>query len=80
VLYFHDIGVVSRFAWSANEEILSRIDSSSRTLLLNQEIARRLDIPESAIELVNAIIFSPDPLSKLPVIFPAWYHGHGVPQ
>jgi hypothetical protein len=21
-----------------------------------------------------------DPLSKLPVIFPAWYHGHGVPQ
>lgn len=59
VLYFHDIGVVSRFAWSANEEILSRIDSSSRTLLLNQEIARRLDIPESAIELVNAIIFSP---------------------
>ena len=30
--------------------------------------------------VTHGFVFTNDPLSKLPVIFPAWYHGHGVPQ
>jgi len=63
-LYFHDIGVVDRFGWSANEDILNTIESPPKTLFLNNEIGRRLSIPEKAMELVNSLIFS---VRKIPL-------------
>ena len=65
-LYFHDIGVVSRYRWGANEDLFNRIDISPKTLFLNYEIGKKLGIPESAIELINALIFSPL-VKKVPV-------------
>ncbi|MGD0658545.1 MAG: hypothetical protein ABSD38_10815 [Syntrophorhabdales bacterium] len=63
-LYFHDIGAVERFGWSSNGNILNTIESPPKTLFLNNEIARRLDIPEKAMELVNSLIFS---VRKIPL-------------
>ncbi|MGA2109643.1 MAG: HEAT repeat domain-containing protein [Syntrophorhabdales bacterium] len=63
-LYFHDIGAVERFGWSANGDILNTIESPPKTLFLNNEIARRLKIPEKAMELVNSLIFS---VRKIPL-------------
>ena len=57
-LYFHDIGAVERFGWSANGDILNTIESPPKTLFLNNEIARRLKIPEKAMEVRNSLIFS----------------------
>ncbi|HUJ69000.1 MAG TPA: HEAT repeat domain-containing protein, partial [Syntrophorhabdales bacterium] len=63
-LYFHDIGAVERFGWTSNGDILNTIESPHRTLFLNNEIARRLEIPEKAMELVNSLVFS---IRKIPL-------------
>jgi hypothetical protein len=63
-IYFHDIGVVEQFGWTSSGNILNTIESPPRTLFLNNEIARRLEIPEKAMELVNSLIFS---IRKIPL-------------
>jgi hypothetical protein len=63
-LYFHDMGAASGYGWCRSREILHAMDASSRTLILNNEIASRLDIPQGAIELVNSLIFS---VKKIPI-------------
>ncbi len=63
-IYFHDIGAASGYGRYRGREILHALDASSRTLILNNEIATRLDIPEDAMELVNSLIFS---VKKIPI-------------
>lgn len=57
LLYLHDIGIGASYDWNGNKEIFERIDTSTKTLIINRDIAARLDIPESAIEIVNSLIF-----------------------
>lgn len=57
LLYLHDVGVVSSYDWPGNDEIFERTDKWTKTLIINRDIALRLDIPESAIEIVNSLIF-----------------------
>lgn len=59
LLYLHDVGVASSYDWNGNDEIFERIDKSTKTLLINRDIGAYLDIPESAIEVVNSLIFYP---------------------
>lgn len=65
LLYLHDIGTAASYGWSANGEILNRIEKSTKTLLINNDIAIHLDIPESAMEVVNSLIFYPT-VKKIP--------------
>ena len=51
-------------AGAGSREILRAMDASPRTLILNNEIARRLEIPQDAMELVNSLIFS---VKKIPI-------------
>jgi hypothetical protein len=57
LLYLHDAGVTPSYDWYGNDEIFEQIDKSTKTLIINRDIAKRLDIPESAIEIVNSLIF-----------------------
>jgi hypothetical protein len=63
-LYFHDMGAATRYGWRTSREILFAMDAPGRTLVLNNEIAKRLDIPQDAMELVNSLIFS---VKKIPI-------------
>jgi hypothetical protein len=63
-LYFHDMGAAGRYSWCHSREILHGMDALPRTLILNNEIARRLRIPQGAMELVNSLIFS---VRKIPI-------------
>ncbi len=63
-LYFHDMGAATGYSWCNSREILRLMDASTRMLILNNEIAKRLDIPERAMELVNSLIFS---VKKIPI-------------
>ena len=63
-LYFHDMGAATGYGWCSSREIVRAMDASARTLILNNEIAKRLDIPENAMELVNSLIFS---VKKIPI-------------
>jgi len=64
MLYFHDTGAASGYGWYRSREILHAMDAAPRTLILNNEIARRLEIPQEAMELVNSLIFS---VKKIPI-------------
>jgi hypothetical protein len=57
-LYLHDVGLVKDFEWSINREILDTIKDTGKEIFLNYEIGKRLDIPESAIEIINYLSFS----------------------
>lgn len=57
LLYLHDAGVATAYKWGGNEPIFERIDKQTKTLIINRDIAGRLDIPESAVEIVNSLIF-----------------------
>lgn len=59
LLYLHDVGAVTSYEWNGNDDILNNSDKSTKTLLINKDLATRLDIPESAIEIVNSLIFYP---------------------
>jgi hypothetical protein len=63
-LYFHDLGVAGGYGWSASKGLLDHMESTPRTILLNREAGRRLDIPEEAVDLVNSLIFS---VKKIPL-------------
>jgi hypothetical protein len=57
LLYLHDVGVTTSSDWRGNQGIFERLDKSAKTLMINKDLSTRLDIPESAIEIVNALIF-----------------------
>lgn len=57
-LYLHDVGFVKGFPWSVNWEIMDAIDSKGKEIFLNHEIGRMLNIPESAIEIINYLSYS----------------------
>jgi hypothetical protein len=65
-LYLHDIKYVKNFEWSVNSEILSAIDGVGRDIFMNYEIGKKLDIPDSAIEIINYLGFS-NIVRKMPV-------------
>lgn len=64
-LYLHDVGFVKGFPWSINWEILESIDGKGKEIFLNHEIGRMLNIPESAIEIINYLSYS-HIVSKIP--------------
>lgn len=64
-IYLHDTGFIKYFEWSRNREILNSHVVHHKQLLLNFEIARQLNIPPSAMEIVNALIFSHE-VRKIP--------------
>lgn len=58
-IYLHDLSLVKEFDWPLNREILEdRNMMGPKGIFLNYEIARRLDIPEGAIEAINAISYA----------------------
>ncbi len=63
-LYFHDMGAATGYSRCSSREIVRGMDASARTFILNNEIAKRLNIPEDAMELVNSLIFS---VKKIPI-------------
>jgi hypothetical protein len=65
-IYLHDTGFIKHFEWSRNREILNSHVVHHKQLLLNFEIARHLNIPPSAMEIVNALIFSHE-VKKIPI-------------
>ena len=65
-LYLHDVKCVKNFEWSVNREILSAVDGESKDIFMNYEIGRKLDISDSAIEIINYLGFS-NIVKKLPV-------------
>jgi len=65
-IYLHDVKYVKNFAWSANREVLSAIDGDGKEIFMNYEIGKRLDIPDSAIEIINYLGFS-NIVKKIPV-------------
>lgn len=64
--YLHDTGFIKHFEWSRNREILNSHVVHHKQLFLNFEIARQLNIPASAMEIVNALIFSHE-VRKMPM-------------
>jgi len=65
-IYLHDADFIKHFGWSRNREILNSHVVHHKQLLLNFEIAKKLDIPPSAMEIVNALIFSHE-VRKMPL-------------
>jgi hypothetical protein len=65
-LYLHDIKYVKNFEWSVNREILTAIDGVGKDIFMNYEIGKKLDIPDSAIEIINYLGFS-NIVKKMPV-------------
>ncbi len=63
-LYLHDTGAAAGYAFSRTPEIINALDPRHRTLFINNEIGRRLDMPEGSVELINSLIFS---IKKIPI-------------
>ncbi|OPY77900.1 MAG: hypothetical protein A4E64_00964 [Syntrophorhabdus sp. PtaU1.Bin058] len=57
-IYLHDANNVRDFEWTLNRDILNSMDTIHKKVFLNYEIARRLDIPESAVEVINNLSLS----------------------
>lgn len=65
-IYLHDAGHVRDFEWTLNRDIMNSVDISHKEVFLNYEIARRLDIPESAVEIINNLSLS-HIVKKIPI-------------
>lgn len=65
-IYLHDIGLIKDFKWSFNGDILNSIEIAQKQLFLNAEIGKTVDIPESAIEIINYLSFS-NIVKKIPI-------------
>jgi hypothetical protein len=65
-IYLHDVKYVKNFKWSVNSEILNALDGGGNDVFMNYEIGKRLDIPNSAIEIINYLGFS-NTVKKIPV-------------
>lgn len=57
-IYLHDLSLMKEFDWPLNGDILNARDMDVKGVFMNYEIARRLDIPEGAVEAVNALSYS----------------------
>ncbi len=65
-IYLHDTDSIRHFGWSRNREILNSHVVHHKQLILNFEIAKKLNIPPSSMEIVNSLIFSHE-VRKIPV-------------
>ncbi len=65
-IYLHDAGHVRDFEWALNRDILNSVDVRHKEVFLNYEIARKLDIPESAVEIINHLSLS-HIVKKIPI-------------
>jgi len=65
-IYLHDGGCIRHFEWNRNREILNSDVVFRKQLFLNFEIAQKLNIPPSAMEIANALIFSHE-VRKVPM-------------
>jgi len=57
-IYLHDVSLMKEFDWPLNGNILNARDMDVKGAFMNYEIARRLDIPEGAVEAVNALSYA----------------------
>ncbi|PKN06371.1 MAG: hypothetical protein CVU72_04820, partial [Deltaproteobacteria bacterium HGW-Deltaproteobacteria-7] len=57
-IYLHDLSLMKEFDWPLNGDILNARDMDAKGVFMNYEIARRLDIPEGAVEAVNALSYA----------------------
>ncbi len=57
-IYLHDVSLMKEFDWPLNGNILNARDMDVKGVFMNYEIARRLDIPEGAVEAVNALSYA----------------------
>lgn len=57
-IYFHDLSLLKEFDWPLNGEILNARDMDVKGVFMNYEIARRLDIPEGAVEAINSLSYA----------------------
>jgi len=64
-IYLHDIGLVNNFGWSSRRNILSGLEGADKNILLSYGICEKLDIPETAIDIVNYLVFSHE-IRKIP--------------
>ncbi len=64
-IYLHDIGLVNNFGWSSRKNILSSLEGADKRMLLNYGICDKLDIPETAIDIINYLVFSHE-IRKIP--------------
>ncbi len=65
-IYLHDIGLVRNFSGTASSEILDNLDSANKKMFMSYGIAKRLAIPEMAIEVINYLGFS-NIMKKIPI-------------
>ncbi|OPY65720.1 MAG: hypothetical protein A4E62_02619 [Syntrophorhabdus sp. PtaU1.Bin002] len=65
-VYLHDTGFIKQYEWNHNREILNSNVIPDKGLFLNYEIGRRLNIPPSAMEIINAVIYSHS-IKKIPL-------------
>ena len=66
VAYLHDTGFIKHYEWNHNREILNSDVIPDKGLFLNYEIGRHLNIPMSAMEIINAVIYSHS-IKKIPL-------------
>jgi hypothetical protein len=64
-IYLHDIGLVNNFAWSSRKNILSSLEGTDKQMLLSYSICKKLEIPETATDIVNYLGFSQE-IRKIP--------------
>jgi hypothetical protein len=57
-IYLHDLSLMREFDWPLNGDILNARDMDVKGVFMNYEIARRLDIPEGAVEAINALSYA----------------------
>ena len=65
-IYLHDIGSVRNYDWTVGKRTLTNVDSVDKRMLANYAIGEKLGFPETAIEIINYLIF-PDFLKKAPI-------------
>ncbi len=57
-VYMHDVELVRNARWSTGVPAIGTTDGPRPAFLLNYEIAKSLDIPEMAMEIINYLTFS----------------------
>jgi hypothetical protein len=65
-IYLHDIGLIKNHEWAAGKSVLTDLEGNDRRILANYEIGKKLDIPETAVDIINYLIFS-DVSRKVPI-------------
>jgi len=57
-IYLHDVSLMKEFDWPLNGNILNARDMDVKGVFMNYELARRLEIPEGAVEAINALSYA----------------------